>query len=250
MLLGLIVFIFGKPLLLGRGEPPVPAKLKEKVAGLPLEWMLYAVGLLGVAVIWVLIQYQATVGWILLASGIALLAYVLKEAFKLDHDARDRVFAMIFLILLMPVFWGLFEQAGGSVNLFTDRFVDRAGVPTSLFQSINPIYIILLGPLFAGLWHGWHARAGSLPRPPRWAWASCRWALLSSSWSGARTPNADVLVPVLFIFLFYLLSHHGRALPFAGWPVCDEPALGYTHGQLMMARVVLRARRAAITSLV
>ena len=50
------------------------------------------------------------------------------------------------------MFWGLFEQAGGSLNLFTDRFVDRGGVPASLFQSINPIYIILLAPLFAGLW--------------------------------------------------------------------------------------------------
>ena len=38
------------------------------------------------------------------------------------------------------------------MNLFTDRFVDRAGVPASIFQSINPIYIILLAPFFAGLW--------------------------------------------------------------------------------------------------
>ena len=62
------------------------------------------------------------------------------------------MFAILFLIALNPLFWGLFEQAGGSMNLFTDRFVDRAGVPASLFQSINPIYIILLAPFFAGLW--------------------------------------------------------------------------------------------------
>jgi dipeptide/tripeptide permease len=39
---------------------------------------------------------------------------------------RDRIFAILFLIALNPVFWGLFEQAGGSLNLYTDRFVDRA----------------------------------------------------------------------------------------------------------------------------
>ncbi|MEL7219277.1 MAG: oligopeptide:H+ symporter, partial [Pseudomonadota bacterium] len=103
MLLGLIVFIIGKPLLRGKGEAPDPAKLKEKVAGINLEWLLYGVGLLGVAVIWAMIQYQEAVGWILLLSGIALLIYVLFEAFKLDNEARDRVFAMIFLILLMPL---------------------------------------------------------------------------------------------------------------------------------------------------
>ena len=59
---------------------------------------------------------------------------------------------MLFLIALNPLFWGLFEQAGGSLSLYTDRYVDRAGVPTSLFQSINPIYIIALAPLFAMMW--------------------------------------------------------------------------------------------------
>lgn len=211
MLLGLVVFVLGKPLLRGQGEPPVPAKLKEKVAGINLEWMLYAIGLLGVAVIWALIQFQEAIGWILLVSGAALLLYVLKEAFKLDNDSRDRVFAMICIILLMPLFWGLFEQAGGSVNLFTDRYVDRQGVPTSLFQSINPIYIILLGPLFAGLWQflgkrGWE--------PNTYAKMGLGIVQMGLAFIvlvlGANAAGSQALVPVLFIFLFYLLSTTGE----------------------------------------
>ena len=210
MLLGLVVFVLGKPLLRGQGEPPVPAKLKEKVAGLNLEWMLYGVGLVGVAAIWLLIQYQEAVGWILLVSGIALLGYVLKEAFKLDPDARDRVFAMICIILLMPIFWGLFEQAGGSVNLFTERYVDRGGVPTSLFQSINPIYIILLGPIFAGLWQ-FLAKRGWEPN----TYAKMGLGIMQMGLAfivlvlGANAAGS-ALVPVLFIFLFYLLSTTGE----------------------------------------
>src|SRR3546814_19586711 len=46
----------------------------------------------------------------------------------------------------------LFEQAGGSFNLYTDRYVDIGSVPASLFQSINPIYIIIFAPFFAALW--------------------------------------------------------------------------------------------------
>ncbi|QPC98794.1 peptide MFS transporter [Qipengyuania soli] len=210
MLLGLVVFIIGKPLLMGRGEPPVPAKLHDRVAGLKLEHFLYLVGFAGVAVIWMLIQYQEAVGWILLLSGAALLLYVLKEAFKLDNEARDRVFAMIFLILLMPVFWGLFEQAGGSINLFTDRFVDRQGVPTSLFQSINPIYIILLGPLFAGLWQVLAKRGLEPSTPAKMGLGIVQMGLafVVLVWGANNAGNA--LVPVLFIFLFYLLSTTGE----------------------------------------
>ena len=216
MLLGLVVFILGKNLLQGNGEPPVPAKLKQKVAGLNLEWLLYGVGFAGVALIWVLIQYQEAVGGILLISGIALLGYVLYESFKLDKEARERVYAMIFFILLMPLFWGLFEQAGGSMNLFTDRYVDRGGVPTTFFQSVNAIYIVLLGPIFAIMWQ-WMARTGIEPSTPAkmgLGIAQMGLAFIVTVWGAENFSNANdagvLLTPVLFIFIFYLLSTTGE----------------------------------------
>jgi proton-dependent oligopeptide transporter, POT family len=145
MLAGLIVFVLGRRSLRGAGEAPKPLTKNT-------EWTLYGVGLAAVAVIWGLIQFQDVIQTLLIISGIALLGYVLYEAFKLDREPRQRIFAILFLIALNPVFWGLFEQAGGSFNLYTDRYVDRAGVPASLFQSINPIYIILLAPLFTIIW--------------------------------------------------------------------------------------------------
>ena len=216
MLLGLIVFILGKSLLRGNGEPPIPAKLKHRVAGVRFEWLLYAIGFAGVAVIWLLIQYQSLVGGLLLISGAVLLAYVLKEAFKLDNDSRDRVFAMIFLILLMPLFWGLFEQAGGSMNLFTDRHVDRGGIPTTFFQSVNPIFIILLAPLFAGLWQ-WLARTGREPSAPakmglgiiQMGLAFLVFVWGANEFSIEAAPDA-LLTPVVFLFVFYLLSTTGE----------------------------------------
>ena len=216
MLLGLVVFILGKNLLQGNGEPPVPAKLKQKVAGLNLEWLLYGVGFAGVALIWVLIQYQEAVGGILLISGIALLGYVLYESFKLDKEARERVYAMIFFILLMPLFWGLFEQAGGSMNLFTDRYVDRGGVPTTFFQSVNAIYIVLLGPIFAIMWQ-WMARTGIEPSTPAkmgLGIAQMGLAFIVTVWGAENFSDANdagvLLTPVLFIFIFYLLSTTGE----------------------------------------
>jgi POT family proton-dependent oligopeptide transporter len=211
MLLGLLVFTLGKPWLLGRGEAPAPAQLKARVAGVPLEWLLYATGLLSIAIIWGLIQYQDMIQDLLTVSGILLLGYVLISAFRLEPHARDRMLVILFLIALNPLFWGLFEQAGGSLNLYTDRFVDRQGVPASLFQSINPIYILLFGPVFAALWT-WLGRRGLEPSTPAkfgLALAQVGLSFIVFVW-GARLAGPEVATPVLFVFLIYLFQTTGE----------------------------------------
>ena len=205
MLLGLVVFTLFRPLLLGRGEPPAPLSKR-------LEWALYALGVAGVAVIWWLIQNQALVGWSLLVAGVILVAYVLFTAVvKLPAEDRDRIFAAMFLILGSILFWALFEQAGSSLNLYTDRYVDRGGVPASMFQSINAIYIVLLGPLFAGLWV-WLGRKGMEPSAP----AKFGLALLQLGAgflvlvAGAASGADGAKTAVVFIFLIYLLHTSGE----------------------------------------
>ena len=204
MICGLIIFVVGRPALQGRGEAPAPLARAR-------EWTLYAVGLGAVALAWALIQYQSVIQTLLAVSGLAMLLYTLYEAFKLPKEPRERMFAILFLIALQPVFWGLFEQAGGSLNLYTDRYVDRAGVPTSLFQSINPIYIVLLAPLFAWLWQAL-GRKGLEPSAP----AKFSLGLLQVGLSflvfvwGANSVGPAALTPVVFVFLIYLLQTTGE----------------------------------------
>jgi POT family proton-dependent oligopeptide transporter len=54
-------------------------------------------------------------------------------------------------------FWAGFEQAGSSMTLYTDKYIDRHlfgwEIPTAIFQSVNPLFIVLLGPLFAWFWN-------------------------------------------------------------------------------------------------
>jgi POT family proton-dependent oligopeptide transporter len=211
MLLGLIVFVVFKPLLEGKGESSNPAALEKPVMGIKFEWVLYAIGLVAVAVTWWLVQNQAIVGTILGVFGAILVAYVLWEAIKIGGNDRDRIFAAIFLIIGSILFWALFEQAGSSLNLFTDRYVDRQGVEASLFQSINPIYIILLAPLFAALWT-WLGRKGLEPSTP----AKFGLALIQLGAGflvlvfGASAVGMENATPVLFIFLIYLLHTTGE----------------------------------------
>ena len=204
MLLGLVVFILGKPLLLGNGEPPAMLAKGR-------EFGLYGIGIAAVGIMWLLIQYQSIVGGLMLVSGAALLAYVLYEAFKLDKDPRERIYAILFLIALQPLFWGLFEQAGGSLNLFTDRYVDRQGVPASLFQSINPIYIILLAPAFAWLWTFLGKRGLEPSTPAKFGLGLIQlgFGFLVIVW-GAASVGADALVPVIFLFGIYLFHTTGE----------------------------------------
>ena len=206
MLLGLTVFILGKGVLRGAGEAPRPLARNT-------EWTLYAVGLAAVAVIWGLIQFQDVIQTLLIISGIALLAYVLWQAFKLDKEPRERIFAILFLIALNPVFWGLFEQAGGSINLYTDRYVDRAGVPASLFQSINPIYIILLAPLFSMLWVGLGRKGLEPSAPAKFALALLQVGagFLVFVWgANAFGVGPEAKTAVMFVFLLYLLHTTGE----------------------------------------
>lgn len=209
MLLGLIVFTVFKPLLLGRGESPDPVKLTSKVAGFNFEWLLYGVGLVAVAIVWWLVQNQAVVGTLLGISGAILVLYVLFTAVvKLPAEDRDRIFAAMFLIIGSILFWALFEQAGSSLNLYTDRYVDRAGVPASVFQSVNAMYIVLLAPLFAFAWT-WLGRRGLEPSAPAkfgLALVQLGFGFLVLVW-GAATGD---MTPVLFIFLIYFFHTTGE----------------------------------------
>ena len=215
MLLGLLVFVWGRPLLMGRGEAPDAARLRTRVAGIPFEWLLYLISVAAVGVVWVMIQYQALVGSVLMIAGASLVAYVLYTAvFKLPREDRDRILAALFLIFGSILFWALFEQAGSSLNLYTDRSVDRRifgyDVPASVFQSVNAIYIVLLGPLFASLWL-LLARRGIEPSAP--AKFGLAMIQLGAGFlvlvAGAET-GAGALTPVLFIFLIYLLHTTGE----------------------------------------
>lgn len=80
---------------------------------------------------------------------------------------RSRVKAFILLFLAAVVFWGIYDQAGSTLSVFTQNWTDRDifgyEVPTAWFQSINPIFIIAFAPVFAWLWTKLADRAPSLP---------------------------------------------------------------------------------------
>jgi POT family proton-dependent oligopeptide transporter len=215
MVAGLIVFMWGKPLLMGRGEPADPERLRQPVFGLRREWLIYAGGLVMVAIVWQLIQNQEVVGTLLGVAGALLVAYILYTSVRhLEPVDRDRILAAMFLILFSILFWALFEQAGSSLNIYTDRRVDRNmlgwEVPASIFQSLNAIYIVLLAPLFALLWT-WLGRRGMEPSAPaKFGLALIQLGVGFLVLVAGALAAGPAATPVIFIFLIYLLHTMGE----------------------------------------
>lgn len=71
-------------------------------------------------------------------------------------EEKQRISVIFILFLFAVFFWAGFEQAGSSLSLYTDSFINRKiggfEIPASWFQSVNPIFIVLLAPLFAMFW--------------------------------------------------------------------------------------------------
>jgi proton-dependent oligopeptide transporter, POT family len=110
-----------------------------------------AVGLLDVTVE----RINALLGAVLVGTPVAYFATLL-VAGGFDVVERRRLAVVAILFVFSAIFFAAFEQGGGTLNLFADRST-RASVfgyefPSSWFQFVNPIFIIALSPVFAGIW--------------------------------------------------------------------------------------------------
>jgi POT family proton-dependent oligopeptide transporter len=85
----------------------------------------------------------------------------------LKGEELKNVLVIFILFLFSIVFWMTFEQAGSSLTLFADRLTSTTilgwAYPSSWFQSVQPIFIIILAPVFAWIWQRMGQRQPSSP---------------------------------------------------------------------------------------
>ncbi len=249
MALGWIVFMLGRPLLEGKGEPPNPELLAAPLVGpLNLEWLTYGLSLLGVAAIWWLVQNNALVGILLIFAIIGsfvTIALILVLICKTWVE-RQRMFLAVVLILGSVVFFTLFEQAGTSLNLFASTNVDLSilsqatsvlglpagshaqlvaagitpthwwswidtGLGAAQTQSFNAGYILIFAPLLAALWT-YLGRRGLDPNPTlKFGLGLIQVGLgfLVVVW-GAGLHDSAFRVPLILLALLYMLHTTGE----------------------------------------
>jgi len=150
MLAGLAVFGWGQGSLGDNGEPNDPEMLK-KWGKVVYAGAFAAVALFG-AMVW---QYEY-MSAVLTPFVVGVVGFLIIEAIRRGGEERDRLFVVVILLFFSTVFWAFFEQAGSSLTLFTNSNVDRsilgAEVKASMFQSVNPFFIMLLAFPFSYMW--------------------------------------------------------------------------------------------------
>jgi POT family proton-dependent oligopeptide transporter len=175
MVIGLVWFYARRSTLNDVGLPPNrPVGQLSLIAKDWMEILLYTVAnLVLVAGIIKLIDIvsESTLNIVIYTAAVASALYLLFSIFKGTSGPTQwsRVFVIVVLAVFNVIFWSGFEQAGGTFNLFaeenTNRLVFGWTVPTTWFQSINAIFIVMLAPLFSMMWIAL-AERGQNPRTP------------------------------------------------------------------------------------
>ena len=221
-------------------------------------------------------------GLVLTVLGLLAFGFLLVETFRMGKIPRQRMQAALVLIFFQMVFFAFFEQAGSSVNNFTDRNVDRVGeaetvtadmvgqtlrmqptqeqlgfkrdgvlftqvdldklrkymkhdpgfeidwtisqgnigmglspraneLPASIFQSVNPTYILLFAFLFNILWSFLRGRGWDPSAPTKFALGLFQLGLgFGAFWVGAQLSSDRGMVALVWLFLGYMLQTTGE----------------------------------------
>ena len=126
------------------------------------------------------------------------------------------MFAAIYFVLAQIPFWALFEQAGSSLTLFTDRLVDKEmfgmNVPTPVFQFLNAGYIVIFAPIFAWMWIALSKRKMEPSTPVKFAIGVFLAGLGFLSLVGGIGMSGAGMTAVGFIFLIYWVHTMGELM--------------------------------------
>jgi len=147
MTLGLTQYVLGGSRL---GQAGLPA---EPPAGAGALWAKLALTLVGVGLLlYVVWPYR---DWVMLGGTGVLFAWLLKTGGATAVE-RKRIGAIIVLFVFAMLFWIGFEQAGSSLTLFADQLTNNSlfgwEFPSSWYQSVEPVFVVTLAPVFAWLW--------------------------------------------------------------------------------------------------
>jgi POT family proton-dependent oligopeptide transporter len=177
MVIGLVQYVLGSKYLGDAGLRPTPAASPDAAIRLKRRaqiWggaaaaavILFTVGMYSGAVPITAKQIADAAGVSLFGLTLAFFAWMFLAA-KWTPVERKRLYAILVLFLAATVFWSEFEQAGSTLNLFADR-ATRTSIlgwefPSGYFQSLQPLFIITLAPVFAWIWMRLGPRQPSSP---------------------------------------------------------------------------------------
>jgi proton-dependent oligopeptide transporter, POT family len=163
MLISLVFFIFyQKKYLVSEEGKEIGLPVKK----LDLKNILLVIGSIGI--VFFMLNFKQIfksdvdiIGYFIYGAMILMPIIILTDK-SLTKVERNRIIVILILVFFVIFFWGAFEQAGASLTLFADRQTDRTlfgwDMPASYFQSINPLAVIVLAPVFTLIWAYLHKK--------------------------------------------------------------------------------------------
>jgi POT family proton-dependent oligopeptide transporter len=264
--------------LKARGKPLqiIKPEVIERIEAKGKAWKIPAI---------FLAEISKPAGMVLTVLGLLAFGYLFLETFRLDKVAKERMLAALVLIFFQMLFFAFFEQAGSSLNNFTDRNVDRVAeseivtedmvgqtiriqptqaqfgfiradevftlsdledlrdtvkphpqytnfdiswtvsednigmnvanrldeLPASIFQSVNPTFILIFALVFNFLWASLRRLKLEPSAPVKFAFGLIQLGLgFGAFWMGAQSSNDQGMVALYWLFLGYLLQTTGE----------------------------------------
>lgn len=216
MIFGMLILILGRKTLGKMGESPDEAKLHEPwyLGFSRYHWIIMA-SLLSVPFLGWFLQYHQNMQNLLYIVGIIMVFSIIRITLSCKDDERKQMLTLIAMLPFYLAFWASFEQAGASMNLFAERHVNRLfmgmEISTPWFQSLNPLFIVVLAPFLSGLWL-YLGRQGKEPLTPI-KFVIALFLVGLSFWSlklGVQEASRDGMTSMMWVILAYFLQSAGE----------------------------------------
>ncbi len=174
MVLGQVIYLSGQKYLISVGNKPKEAEansddvsikdifIQQFSTKVPLT-ITVAMAVLSSIAAWYYIGDQKIsyiIFFIFLSAVVGMMVTIYQDL--RSQIEKDRYLVLLLSFIIVIVFWGAFEQAGGLMNLYaenrTDRFVFGYEIPAAAFQFFNPFYIMVFAVPVANFWMWWKHR--------------------------------------------------------------------------------------------
>jgi POT family proton-dependent oligopeptide transporter len=159
MVLGLITYLWGRNKYLpgiGLTKKQDAANAAARGAEAIVHEAINVVPGIAGAAVGLVLAFLLHGGWMGYMFGVIIGAAVGTTIFGTKGEERNRVLAIFIVAFFVVFFWMAYEQAGSSMNLFADRHTNLSlggfTFPSSWFQAVNPLFILIFAPLFASAW--------------------------------------------------------------------------------------------------
>ncbi|WP_312078233.1 peptide MFS transporter [Chryseobacterium sp.] len=157
MVLSLINFVFTQRSLGTIGLQPGHPMQEEKSAPMPKwkEYGVYVLSLIFVPIIMIMVSVPEYTDYFMWTVGPLTLIYLFFEMSKVTPAEKNKLWAALIFILFSILFWGIYEQSGGSLSIFAAKNLnkDLFGLdPNGVNNSGGAFFIIFLAPLLGLLW--------------------------------------------------------------------------------------------------